>query len=243
MRFVHLATRNLKEIYRDPVSVLLGLAMPLAMLFLFATIEKRAPIEMFSAQHLTPGIIIFSFTFLIMFAAMLMAKDKEGAFLTRLLTTPLKASDYIVSYMLPFLPLALLQITVCMVAGTLLGASFTNIALSLLPLLLIAFACINLGVMLGALFTVNQISGIGSVLITAIGLFSNIWMDLKMVGGIFETIGYAMPFAHAVDAAKGLLMGKPLFDYSTDLTIALAYALVLFGLAVFAFRKILDERY
>jgi ABC-2 type transport system permease protein len=76
-----------------------------------------------------------------------------------------------------------------------------------------------------------------------IGLFSNVWMDLRMVGGIFETIGYALPFAHAVDAAKGLLMGMPLFGFSINITIVLIYALVLFGLAVIAFRKILDKKF
>ena len=31
-----------------------------------------------------------------------------------------------------------------------------------------------------------------------IGLFCGVWMDLNMVGGIFEKIGYAISFAHAV---------------------------------------------
>ena len=241
MKFYSLANRNLKEIYRDPVSILLGLLMPLAMLILFTSIEKRVPLEIFSPQSLTPGITIFSFTFMIMFSAMLLAKDKQSAFLIRMFTTPLKPSDYILSYILPFIPLTFFQIVICITTGTILGASFSNLLISMLPFFLIAMTCISIGVILGSLFTVNQISGIGSLLITAIGLFSNVWMDLKMVGGIFVTIGYALPFAHAVDAAKGLLSGSHLGDISGNLYVVLLYTVVSFILAIFAFRRTMKK--
>lgn len=237
MRFYSLATRNLKEIFRDPVSVLLGLAMPVLMLFLFASLNKRVPLEIFSPQYLTPGIVIFSFTFLIMFSAMLIAKDKQSAFLIRLFTTPLKPSDYILSYILPFLPLALLQVVVCFTLGTILGGVFVNIFVSMLILLLVAFLCICLGVILGSIFTQNQVSGIGSLMITTIGLVSGVWMDLKMVGGLFEKIGYALPFAHAVDVLKVLMTGKGSVDMTGSILIVIAYAVVFFILAVLSFRR------
>jgi ABC-2 type transport system permease protein len=239
MRFYSLANRNFKEIYRDPVSILLGLVMPLAMLLLFTTIEKRVPLEIFSAQSLTPGIVVFSFTFTIMFVAMLLAKDKQSAFLVRLFTTPLKSSDYILSYILPFIPLTCLQVVICFITGTILGATFSNILLSFNVFFFVALTCINLGIILGSLFTVNQISGIGSILITAIGLFSNVWMDLKMVGGIFETIGYALPFAHAVDAVKGLSSGMNFSNIAGHFSIVLIYSLALFPPAILSFRRVM----
>jgi ABC-2 type transport system permease protein len=237
MKFYSLADRNFKEIYRDPVSVLLGLAMPLALLILFTSIAKNTQLEIFTPRWLTPGIIIFSFSFLIMFSAMLLAKDKESAFLIRLFSTPLKPVDYILSYILPFIPLAFFQALICMLTGKILGAEFSNLFISLLPLFLIAITCISLGVLLGSLFTVNQISGIGSILITAVSLFSNVWMDLKLVGGIFETIGYALPFAHATDIVKHLFSGSPLYDVSRQFIIVLVYAITFFTLAILAFRR------
>jgi ABC-2 type transport system permease protein len=89
---------------------------------------------------------------------------------------------------------------------------------------------------LGSFFTVNQVSGVGSLLITAIGLFCGAWTPLKMMGGVFETIGYALPFAHAVDAAKGLLTGSSFSDILGNFYFILIYALVLFVLAIFSFR-------
>jgi len=236
MKFYSLAKRNLKEIYRDPVSVLLGLLMPIALLILFSSIQKNIQLDIFKPQLLTPGIIIFSFAFLIMFSAILLAKDKQSAFLVRLFTTPLKTSDYILSYIFPFLPLAIFQIIICITVGIILGAEFSNIFISLLLFLLIALICVSLGVILGSLFTVNQVSGVGSLLITIIGLFSGAWMDLKMIGGIFETIGYALPFAHAVDASKGLLSGSHFGDIANNFYVVLIYSLVLFLLAILSFK-------
>jgi len=236
MRFYSLAVRNLKEIYRDPVSILLGLIMPLALLILFSSIQKNIGLDIFSPQSLTPGIIVFSFTFLMMFSSILLAKDKQSAFLVRLFTTPLRPSDYILSYILPFLPLAFFQALICIIAGIILGATFSNIFIALLLFLLIALMCISLGVIIGSLFSVNQALGIGSFLITAIGLFSGVWMDLKMAGGIFETIGYALPFAHAVDASKGLLSGSSFGDISGSFYVVVIYTVILFLLAILSFR-------
>ncbi len=171
MKFYSLASRNMKEIYRDPVSTLLGLIMPVALLILFSSIYKRSHLEMFAPQRLTPGIIVFCYAILIMFSAILLAKDKQSAFLVRLLTAPLKSSDFILAYMLPFIPLAIFQSLVCFIIGAILGAAFSNIFGSLIVFLMVAIICTSLGIILGSVFTVNQVSGIGSLLVTAIGLF------------------------------------------------------------------------
>jgi ABC-2 type transport system permease protein len=237
MKFLALASRNMKEVYRDPVSMLLGLLMPVALLILFASINQDAQLVIFEPVALTPGIIIFSFAFLLMFSAMLLAKDRKSAFLIRLFTTPLRPSDFILSYMLPFLPLALFQSLICFGVGAFLGASFSNVLLSFALMILVALICISLGVILGALLTENQVSGVGSLMVTAIGLFSGVWMDLKMVGGVFETIGYALPFAHAVDAFKVLLSGGALGEVGINFAWIIGYMVILFFLAVWAFSQ------
>lgn len=236
MKFVKLADRNMKELYRDPVSMLLGLVMPLVMLLLFNSINKRQPLEMFSPQHLTPGVVIFGLAFTVMFSAMMLSRDKKNAFLIRLFTTPLKAGDYIVAYMLPFLPFALMQTVVVFAVGALLGAVYQNLLFAALVILLTALICSSLGMILGSLLTENQVAGAGSLLVTMIGLFCGAWMDLHMVGGIFEKIGYAIPFAHAVDVSRAALNGIAFAEYSRSFFIVLIYAVVLFVLAILAFR-------
>ena len=236
MKVFSLASRNFKEVYREPISTLLGLAMPVALLVLFSSIHKKVQLDMFSPQMLTPGIIIFCYAFLIMFSAVLLAKDRESSFMTRLFTAPLRPSDFILAYLLPFIPLALFQTAICLIVGTILGATFIHIFLSSIIFLLITLICVSLGMIMGALLTINQVSAVGSVLITAIGLFCGAWTPLKMMGGIFETIGYALPFAHAVDATKSLLTGSPFSEILSNFYLILIYAAVLFVLAILSFR-------
>lgn len=236
MKIISLSGRNIKEIYRDPVSMLLGIGMPIALLILFSSINKRLPLEIFSPQSLTPGIIVFCFTFLIMFLAILIAKDRQTAFLTRLFTTPLKSSDFIFSYMLPFLPLSLIQVVICLIVGFVMGAQFTNVLSATLIFLLVAAICVCIGIILGSILTLNQVSAIGSLLITFIALLSGAWIDLKMIGGFLKNAGYALPFAHAVDASRNLLMGSSFSEVLTNFYIILLYTIILLILAILSFR-------
>ena len=237
MRFASLTQRNLKEVFRDPVTLLLGVAMPVLLLFLFSSLQNLGGgIEMFNPQMLTPGIVVFSMSFIMMFSGTLLGKDVKTAFLTRLLSTPLKPVDYLLAYLLPFLPVALFQIAVCYAVGIVLGMSVAGIGFSFLIYFLMAITCISLGIILGSLLTLNQISGIGSLVVTAVSLFSGAWMDLKMIGGIFKAVGYALPFAHAIDALKALSKGAGISEIQINLILVVIYSVVFFVLAVYAIR-------
>ena len=103
--------------------------------------------------------------------------------------------------------------------------------------LMVALFCICLGMILGSLFTVNQVSGIGSLLITIISIFSGAWMDLKLIGGVFETIGYALPFAYAVDVSRSLLEGSSFSGVSNGFFIIVFSTVISFVLAILSFRR------
>ena len=236
MRFLSLNNRNLKEIFRDPVTLLLGVAMPIALLALFSSLYQKSQMEIFSPTMLTPAITIFSFSFLVMFSGILLGKDRNGAFMTRLLTTPLRTVDFVLAYLLPFIPVALFQIVVCYATGIFLGASVEQWLPIIIIHLLVALTCISLGIILGSTLTLNQISGVGSLLITAISLFSGAWMDLKMVGGFFELFGNLMPFSHAISAVRAITSGAALGELINDLFWVLAYAIICFVLSVYALK-------
>lgn len=238
MRFVSLASRNFKELYREPVSIILGLLMPVGLLVIFVLIGKNVPLDIFTPNMLTPAITIFSFAFLIMFSAVLLSKDRQSAFLLRLLTTPLKPIDFILAYFVPYIPFALLQILICFTVGMILGATYNvlNVVLSLVVIFPMALIYVGIGMILGSLLSEGQIAGIGSMLITSIGIFGGIWMNLKMVGGVFEGIGYALPFAHAIDAARNVLSGTGLRNVVTNLYWVYGYAVILFVFGVLSFR-------
>ena len=213
MRTVTFAKRCAKEIIRDPINILFGLGFPLILLVLLSTIQKNIPVSMFEIEKLTPGITVFGLSFITLFSATLIAKDRESTFLQRLYTTPLKGIDFIVGYMLPLLPLSIGQAIVCYVGAITMGLTVgINILYALIGLIPMAIFNISLGLLCGSLFGVKQVGGLcGGLLTNLSGWVSGIWFDIKLVGGIFEKVANALPFIHAVEMEKALLSG----DFST----------------------------
>ena len=109
MRMLTFAKRNAKEILRDPLNLGFGLGFPLVLLMLLSALQRNIPVSLFEIDTLTPGITVFGLSFMTLFSATLVAKDRESAFLQRLYTTPLKGFEFIIGYMLPLLPIALAQ--------------------------------------------------------------------------------------------------------------------------------------
>ena len=113
MRMFTFAKRCAKEILRDPLNLMFGLGFPIVLLLLLSAIQANVPVKLFEIESLTPGITVFGLSFLTLFSATLIAKDRESSLLQRLYTTPLKSSDYILGYMLPIIPIAIAQGVIC----------------------------------------------------------------------------------------------------------------------------------
>ena len=57
------ATRNHKEIVRDPITLLFGIGLPILLLGLFSVMQKICHLLLYEMNNLTPGVIVFSFSF------------------------------------------------------------------------------------------------------------------------------------------------------------------------------------
>ena len=106
MKMLSFAKRNTKEIIRDPLTLFFGLGFPIVLLLLLSAIQANIPVPLFEIEQLTPGITVFGLSFMTLFSATLIAKDRESALLQRLYTTPLMALDFILGYTLPIVPIA-----------------------------------------------------------------------------------------------------------------------------------------
>ena len=209
MKGITFAKRCAKEILRDPINLGFGLGFPLVLLFLLSAIQKNIPVDMFEIDTLTPGITVFGLSFMTLFSATLVAKDRESAFLQRLYTTPLRAKDFILGYMLPILPIVIGQSVICYLCAIPLGLTISvRIGYAILGILPIAVFNIALGLLCGSIFGAKQVGGICGALLTNLSAWlSGVWFDIKLVGGVFEKIANALPFLHAVEMEKALLSG------------------------------------
>lgn len=238
MRMLTFAKRCSKEILRDPINLGFGLGFPLVLLFLLSTIQKNIPVSMFEIDTLTPGITVFGLSFMTLFSATLVAKDRESALLQRLYTTPLMGFDFIFGYMLPLLPIALGQTLICYLAAIPLGLTVSvNIIYAVVGMIPMAIFNIALGLLCGSILGVKQVGGICGALLTNLSAWlSGVWFDLKLVGRAFEKIANALPFIHSVEMEKALFSGDIELALSHILPILL-YSFVVTAVAVFCFLR------
>lgn len=210
MRMLSFFTRTAKEILRDPLNVALGIGFPLVVLLLLSAIQANIPISLFEIDKLVPGISVFGLSFMTLFSSMLIAKDRSSALIQRLYTTPLTASDYILGYALPLVPISLVQIVICYITAIFLGLKIAiNIVYAILFSVPIAVFFITLGLLFGSIFNDKQVGGICGPLLTNLAAWlSGTWFDLDLVGGLFKKTAYALPFVHAVELGRAVLVGN-----------------------------------
>ena len=204
MRLLTFSRRTAKEILRDPLNLFFGLGFPLVLIGLLTAIQANIPVEMFELEHLTPGITVFGLSFMTLFSATLISKDRESALLQRLYTTPLTASDFIFGYTLPILPITVVQAIICYIAAALLGLELKiTVLYAILFLIPVALFYIALGLICGSVFTSKQVGGICGALLTNLSAWlSGIWFDVDLVGGAFKKIASVLPFIHAVELER-----------------------------------------
>jgi len=230
MKMLTFAKRCAKEILRDPINLGFGLGFPLVLLMLLSALQSNIPVSLFEINTLTPGITVFGLSFMTLFSATLIAKDRESALLQRLYTTPLTGFDFILGYMLPLLPISLGQTVICYLFAIPLGLEFgVNVVYAVIGIVPMAVFNIALGLLCGSVFGVKQVGGICGALLTNLSAWlSGVWFDLQLVGGVFEDIAYALPFVHAAELEKALFAGDfalaathvlPIVGYSALVTV------------------------
>lgn len=231
------ALRNAKEILRDKLTLIFGLGFPVVLLLLLSLIQANIPIPLFEIASLAPGATVFGLSFIALFTGLLIAKDKTTSFLTRLFSSPLTATDYILGYSLPMLPIAILQMFVCFGVSLALGLPFSGrIFLTVLATIPAAVLFIGLGLLCGTLLNDKQVGGMCGALLTNLSAWlSGTWFDVALLGKAFERVAYILPFANAVKAGRLILAGQggfalPLLNVSAWALGTLILAIVLFRL-------------
>ena len=238
MKMLAFASRNAKEIIRDPLTLCFGLGFPLVLILLLSAIQANVPVPLFEIEHLTPGITVFGLSFMTLFSATLIARDRGSSMLQRLYTTPLSPLDFILGYTLPIIPFAVAQSIVCYVVAMALGLDVTvNILLAVLLIIPISVLFIALGLLFGSILNDKQVGGICGALLTNLAAWlSGTWFDLELVGGVFRRIAYALPFVHAVEMERAVLSGS-FADIFPHLWWVLGYAVAALAIAVWLFLR------
>ena len=204
MRTLNFAKRNFKEIIRDPLSIIFSVLLPLFLLFIFKQIN--IPNESYELHNFTPGIVVFGFSFITLFTAMLVSKDRTSSLLIRLGISPMKPIEYILGYMLSIIPLILIQNVLFFILAIALGLSFSiNIIWAILISIVVAILFIAIGIILGSLFSEKASSGISSIVVQLVCFTSGMYFPRELLGDVFSKICEYLPFESCVTIIKGVM--------------------------------------
>ncbi|MDD7162612.1 MAG: ABC transporter permease [Candidatus Ornithospirochaeta sp.] len=238
MKMLALSKRTAKEILRDPLNLFFGLGFPLVLIILLSTIQANIPVPLFEIGTLTPGITVFGLSFMSLFASVLVAKDRESAFLSRLYTTPLKGMDFIMAYMVPLLPISILQSIIAYLFSIPFGLKLSfSVVKALVGIIPVSLFFISLGVLCGSILSSKAVGGICGALLTNLSAWlSGIWFDISLVGGVFKRIADLLPFVHAVEMERALFSGNT-EGLITHLLVIVGYTVAITILAIVLFLR------
>lgn len=234
MRILNFAKRNFKELSRDLLSIIFTILLPLFLLFLFQQLD--IPNEVFSVENFTPSIIIFSFSFITLFTATLVANDRKSSLLIRLGTSPMKPYEYILGYALSVLPIIILQNVLFFILAIILGLDFSiNIIFTIVVSILLSIMFVMLGILIGSSTSEKASSGIGTMLVQVVVFTSGMYFSTDMMGKVFQTICDILPFKYAVDITRNVLAGSSI-DISSILIFSV-YSILIIILSIITFKK------
>lgn len=236
MRTLNFAKRNFKEIIRDPLSIIFAILLPLFLLFIFQ--QFKIPNDSYKLENFTPGVIIFSFSFITLFTSTLIAKDRSTSLLIRLGISPMKPIEYILGYMISFIPIVLLQDVILFILALILGLPFSiNIIWTILISIIIAILFLGMGILIGSLVSDKAASGVSSIVVQLVCFTSGMYFPKELLGNVYGKICEFLPFDSALVIIKGILNNKLQTITMQNIIIFSAYMIGFLVLSTLAFKK------
>ena len=221
-RITAFTSRNIKEILRDPLSYIFCLGFPIVMLIIMSLVNegipKEAGVTVFRIDKLSGGIALFGLSFVMLFAALCVSKDRSGAFLIRMYATPMRSQDFMLGYLLPMLIISAAQMIITFIASLVISL-ITEYALSI-PGILAAFAVLipaavfftAMGMLFGTLFSDKAAPGLCSVIISLASFLGCVFFDAESTGGVLLTVCKCLPFYYCTKAARSAVA----LDFSAE---------------------------
>jgi len=194
-RIICLTKRNIKEIIREPISLLFMIVLPLVMEVLFYYLFHSLTSQ-FEMRYLAPAMVGFATTFITLFLAILVSLDRETAFITRIYTTPVKPHEFIFSYLFGVIPFGIIQVILILSVGCVIdhGLLSARILLILPASLLAIIMFASLGILIGSVFNSKAVGGIASIIVTGQSVLSGMWFPLEGLSGGFLKFMKVLPF-------------------------------------------------
>jgi len=236
MRTMNFAKRNFKELVRDPLSLIFEILLPIFLLFIFQ--QFNIPSDVFKIENFTPGIIIFGFSFITLFTATLVSKDRSSSLLIRLATSPMKPYEYILGYLISLIPIIVIQDILFFLVAILLGLSFSiNIFYTIIVSLIVSILFIAFGILIGSMVSEKASGGVGSLIVQLVVFTSGMYFSKDLVGNFFAKLCELLPFESSLNIIKGVLNNNISMISTQNIIVFLLYSILIIVLTSIIFKK------
>lgn len=226
--------RSLKHSLRDGESLIMAIALPIALMLMFTWVFGGAidPSGDY-VDYVVPGIILTCAGYGAASTAVYVANDMRSGIIDRFRTMPLRASAVLTGHVVASLLRNLLATAVVIVVGVLVGFRPEAIlvewvgvaALIALYILAITYLFAAIGLAAGSPEAAN---GYGFALLF-LPYLSSSFVPVDSMPGWLQPVAAHQPITPIVDTIRGLLTGAPL---TSEPWWAVAWCLVILGIAV-----------
>ena len=234
--------REVKVYSREKSRIVSSIFTPILWLFVFgkglgATVSiKGLSYDVF----IYPGILAMSTLFTSLFFGVYIVWDKKVDFLKEVLVSPLSRTTIFLGKVLGGMTDALIQVTILLFLGPLLGISFglTGIVLAYVVMFLLSLGIVSIGLIIGS--AMESPEGFGLVVsFVAFPLFflSGALFPIENLPQWLLTVVYLDPVTYGVDALRLILLGVGRFSILFDITILLSFSVIMVYLGTVAFER------
>lgn len=167
------------------------------------------------------------------------AQERQSGWLRQLQITPLPNWAIIVTKLGAALLLVLPSLLLVSLAAVLQQGVSMPVS-RWVPLLLVmwfgAIPFIAVGLTIGSLFGPDAAQPASMICMFALALLGGLWFPVDVIGGTMKSIAHVMPSYHYANLGWSIISGNGL--PMTDLLIVIAWAVVLGGVATYAYRRV-----
>lgn len=236
MRTINFAKRNFKELIREPLSIVFAIILPLFLLFIFQ--QFNIPSDNYKLENFTSGIIVFGFSFITLFTATLISKDRETSLLIRLGTSPMRPFEYIFGYILSIIPIVIIQNILFFILAIILGLKFSiYIIYAVLISIIVSILFICLGILIGSILKEKSSTGISSIVIQLVCFTSGMYFPKEIMGQAFSKLCEYIPFESCVVIIKGVMNNNFDIISTRNVIVFIIYTILTFILSTIIFKN------
>jgi len=201
---------ELKKLYRDPMSLIVMVLMPVGLALIFyvalsgiSSNSYKYPVPgMNHFEYLLPGVMGYAVIYMGMMVALALTEYRESGLLKRVETTPVSPSVYLVSHVIANMLIAVVQGLIVLLVARVLGyeplGGLVGLLLAALFLALLGISAVGLGLMTAAVAkNSGAASGIAIIYIVPMMMFGSL---LAVFNEMTRNIARFMPNYYLSDS-------------------------------------------